>query len=399
MAGLYNRNKPSYRDRYREKRQDELDRLEREAKRSNKAARLFMLLLIVASFVISRAKKARADDTHIIEKISVTVEQNYGDSEDILEPTITTSTANVSISSISYSKEIGNWKPGNKVLITIDMTAADGYYFGSVWNRSVVTLKDAEFSHCGRVEDGDILRLKVYFMPCTVLGDTTSAGWDYTFKKAVWMKVDYAPGYEVKLYENDKEVASKKVRATSVDFSEKIEDYTKNKYYYEVKAIPMTTDEKKYLKEGNAVTSEEDIVTSHTGTPGVTPIGYNSTTDKGTAAKYNSNSTSSTGWYNPNGTWFYYDSYGRLATGWQYIGEKWYYFNSSGQMVTGFLQENDGNTYYLDPTSGHMRTGWVEINGFWYYFNSSGRMQTGYLYDRGKVYFIDQYGRMISQQY
>ncbi len=398
MADLYNRNKPSYRDKYREQRQDELERLERDAKRSNKAAKMFMLLLIVASFVLSRVKKVHAANSSIIEKISINVEQVYNGQGEIDEPIITTSTSNVSVDGISYSKDPDNWKPGNRVLVTIDLTAASGYYFGSTWNRSVVTLKGAEFSHCGRVEDGDILRLKVYFIPCTILEDTSSAGWDYTFKKAVWMKVDYAPGYEVKLYENDKEVATKKVRTTTVDFSDKIEDYTKNKYYYEVKAIPMTSDEKKYLKEGNAVTSEEDVVTSRTGMPGVTPIGYNTTTDTGTSAIYNSNSTSTTGWYNPNGTWFYYDSYGRMATGWQYIGDKWYYFNSSGQMLTGFLKENDGNTYYLDPTSGQMRTGWVEINGFWYYFNSSGRMQTGYVYDRGKVYFIDIYGRMISEQ-
>ncbi len=398
MTDLYNRKKSSYRDRIREQRQEELERLEKDARRSNKAARLFMLLLIVASFVLSRTKKVHAADSSIIEKINVNVEQNYGDAEDILVPTITTSTGNIEISEVSYSKESEKWKPGNKVLITVDFTAGEGYYFGANWNRSSVTLKGAEFSHCGRVQDGEILRLKVYFMPCTVLGVTTSAGWDYKFKKAVWKEVDYAPGYEVKLYENDKEVATKKVRTTTVDFSDKIEDYTKNKYYYEVKAIPMTSDEKKYLKEGEAVTSEEDVVNSHTGSPGVTPIGYNTTTNEGTTALYNSNQKSSAGWYNPGGTWYYYDPYGRVATGWQYIGDKWYYFNTSGQMITGFLTDKDGITYYLDPVSGHMRTGWVLINGFWYYFNSSGRMQTGYLYDGGKVYFLDTYGRMVAEQ-
>lgn len=398
MANLSNRNRSSYRDRIKEQREENLARLEREAKRSNKAAKLFMLLLLVGWFVLTHIKRADAADGKIIDKINVKFTQNYGDGGETLEPTITTSTGNISIEDISYAKEPDKWKPGNRVLVTINFSAASGYYFGAVWNREAVTLNDAEFSHCGRIDDGEILQLKVYYVPCAVLGDTASAGWDYKFKKAVWKEVDYAPGYEVKLYKNDEEVGTKKVRTTTVDFSDKIEDYTKDKFYYEVRAIPMTSDEKKYLKEGNWITSEDDVVNSHTGLPGVTPIGYNTTTDQGTIAKYGGSNTSTTGWYNPGGTWFYFDTYGRVATGWQYIGDLWYYFDNQGKMLTGFLTDTDGSVYYLDPISGHMKTGWVYINGSWYYFNSSGRMQTGYLYDGGKVYYLNEYGQMVAEQ-
>ena len=230
MANLSNRNRSSYRDRIREQREEKMARLEREAKRSNKAAKLFMLLLLVGWFVLTHIKRADAADGKIIDKINVKFTQNYGDGGETLEPTITTSTGNISIEDISYAKEPDKWKPGNRVLVTINFSAASGYYFGAVWNREAVTLNDAEFSHCGRIDDGEILQLKVYYVPCAVLGDTASAGWDYKFKKAVWKEVDYAPGYEVKLYKNDEEVGTKKVRTTTVDFSDKIEDYTKDKF-------------------------------------------------------------------------------------------------------------------------------------------------------------------------
>lgn len=397
MADLSSRNRSTYRDRLREQREENLAKLEKEAKRSNRAAKLFMLLLLVGWFVLTHVKRADAAGS-IIEKLNVTFKQNYGDGGETLEPTITTSTANVFIDDITYAKEPDKWKPGNRVLVTINLKAKDGYYFGSTWNRSVVNLKEAEFSHCGRIDDGEILQLKVYYVPCAVLGDTSSAGWDYKFKKAVWREVDYAPGYEVKLYKNDEEVATKKVKTTTVDFSDKIEDYTKDIFYYEVRAIPMTSDEKKYLKEGNWITSQDDVVNSRTGSPGVTPIGYNTTENTGTLPNYNGKTTSSTGWYNPGGTWIYYDTYGRAATGWQLIGGLWYYFNDQGQMLTGFLYDKDGSVYYLDPNMGYMKTGWELINGSWYYFNSSGRMQTGYLYDNGKMYYLNEYGQMVAEQ-
>ncbi|OON86136.1 hypothetical protein BXO88_08780 [Oribacterium sp. C9] len=396
MADLSNRKRSTYRDRIREQREEDLARLEREAKRSNKAAKLFMLLLLVGWFVLTHVKQVRADGS-IIEKVSVTFKQNYGDGGETLEPTITCSTGNVVIDDITYAREAEKWKPGVRVLVTIHLSCKSGYYFGNKWNREAVTLKDAEFSHCGRDDEG-ILELKVYYVPCAVLGDTESAGWDYKFKKAVWMPVDYAPGYEIKLYKNDEEVATKKIKGTTVDFSDKIEDYTKDIFYYEVRAIPMTSDEKKYLKEGDWITSQSDVVTSHTGTKGVTPIGYNTTENTGTLPDYNGKTTSTTGWYNPGGTWIYYDTYGRVATGWQYIGGLWYYFNDQGQMMTGFLFDKDGSVYYLDPNMGYMKTGWEFINGFWYYFNSSGRMQTGYLYDGGKIYYLNEYGQMVAEQ-
>lgn len=397
MSDLSTR-RSSYRDRLRERREENLARLERDAKRSNRAAKLFMLLLLVGWFVLTHVKRADAAGSSIIEKITVKFTQNYGDGGETLEPTIVCSTSHVEIDEITYAKDSDNWKPGSRVLVTINLKTDNGYYFGSVWNREVVSLTNAEFSHCARKDDGDTLCLKVNYVVCAVLGDTESAGWDYTFKKAVWRKVDDAPGYEVKLYKNDEVCATKKVRETSVDFSEKIPEYTSDNFYYEVRAIPMTSDQKKYLKEGNWVTSQENVVNSHTGSPGVTPIGYNTTTDQGTSPVYNNSKTSTTGWYNPGGFWYYLDPYGRIATGWQYIGERWYYFNDQGLMLTGFLYDNDGSTYYLDPEQGYMKTGWVFINGYWYYFNSSGRMQTGYLYDGGKVYYLNEYGQMVAEQ-
>ena len=46
MPEPYNRNRSSYRDRIREKREERLEKLERDARRINKAAKIFFFLLL-----------------------------------------------------------------------------------------------------------------------------------------------------------------------------------------------------------------------------------------------------------------------------------------------------------------------------------------------------------------
>lgn len=66
--------------------------------------------------------------------------------------------------------------------------------------------------------------------------------------------MEYAPGYTVTLYGDNKVVKRMTVESNSANLAEFMEDMDKT-YYYEVKAVPVTADEKKYLKEGQYVSS------------------------------------------------------------------------------------------------------------------------------------------------
>ncbi|MGN0158509.1 MAG: hypothetical protein ACI39W_05140, partial [Brotaphodocola sp.] len=88
--------------------------------------------------------------------------------------------------------------------------------------------------------------------------------------------------------------------------------------------------------------------------------------------------------HNENGWWFKFNNGDWPHARWMqqnWAGKNtWYYFNDAGYMVTGWIDDQDGNRYYLHPLSdgdqGAMYTGWHLINGVWYYFseNSDGTM-------------------------
>ena len=68
--------------------------------------------------------------------------------------------------------------------------------------------------------------------------------------------MEYAPGYTLTLYGDNKVVKRITVESNSVNLADYMTDMDKT-YYYEVKAVPVTSDEKKYLKEGQYVTSTD----------------------------------------------------------------------------------------------------------------------------------------------
>jgi glucan-binding YG repeat protein len=96
------------------------------------------------------------------------------------------------------------------------------------------------------------------------------------------------------------------------------------------------------------------------------------------------------GWLSYRGNWYYLDSAG-MKTGWAFIGGKWYYFASNGAMKTGWFSQN-GKWYYL--SSYGMVTGWKKISNSWYYFDNSGVMKTEWLLYGGKWYYLGSDGAM-----
>ncbi len=65
--------------------------------------------------------------------------------------------------------------------------------------------------------------------------------------------------------------------------------------------------------------------------------------------------------------YYYFSETGARANGWKKINNKWYYFNDGKCIVNAF----------------------AAVNGIWYHFNESGAMDTGWIMNNGKMYFFN----------
>ena len=315
-------------------------------------------------------------DSSIIETMSITFNTTFGDPEEIPQPQITISGSGVSIGDIYYKTEYEKWKPGKKVRMEITVDAAQGKYFPVSLGRSKCRVTGADLVSA-KALDNTTMQVKVDYTPVTVLGDTALAGWSsLDSEKAVWKKVDYAPGYTLTLYGNDKVVKRMTVTGNSVSLKEYMTDPDKI-YYYQVKAVPVTAEQKKYLKEGEFVTSQEQDIDDSAeeekehaacGTgPGVAGSlkGDNFVMPDGTLAVNT--------WKLVGGIWYYFNAEGNRTRGWFQYGGKWYYFDGNGYMKTGWVNTGNGTWYYLNP-DGDMKTGWLYDKNIWYYLNNDGSM-------------------------
>ena len=100
------------------------------------------------------------------------------------------------------------------------------------------------------------------------------------------------------------------------------------------------------------------------------------------------------GWINYNGKWYYSDDSGKMKTGWFKDNNSWYYLQGNGSMVTG-LNKIDGKNYIFND-SGIMATGWKQINNYWYLFSADGNMVTGWISDNGSYYYLYDTGAMAK---
>ena len=331
----------------------------------------------------------------VIESVSVSFKTIYGEPEEIPEPEVTVSGKSCSLGDVQYRTDYDNWKPGRKVRVEVTVVAEDGKYFPATLNRSKCKVTGADFVSAKALDDSS-LQVKADYRPVTVLGDTQKAGWSSTSKKkAVWKSVEYAPGYTLTLYGDNKVVKRITVESNSVNLADYMTDMDKT-YYYEVKAVPVTSDEKKYLKEGQYVTSTdqefdwEDYEKEEKRGQGPGDGG----SFKGDNYVMPDGSKAVDTWKLVSGKWYYFDGSGSRVKGWLQTGGRWYYMDQGGAMCTGWLSPGDGFWYYLGE-NGDMLTGWIQPSpGTWYYLEPDGRMKTGWLNDNGSWYYLDSDGSM-----
>lgn len=347
----------------------------------------------------------------VIENVAVTLKSDYGEQEEILEPQITASGSGYSLEDFQYRTEYEKWKPGKKVRVEITLVADAGKVFPTSLNHSQCKVTGADFVSARALEDNK-LQVKVDYKPVMVLGNTTEAGWSSTYKnRAVWKAVDSAPGYSLVLYGDNKVVKRLTVTSASADLDEFMRDEEKT-YFYEVKAIPTNSEEKKYLKEGEFIAaSAHEVDWEETGSGssdggGIKGNNYilpNGRKDVNTWKKvsnqwyyFDGNGNMTKGWQFINGYWYYMGNNGVMQKGWiNPSGNAWFYANENGEMLTGWVQPEPSAWYYMDA-SGYMQRGWVLVNGKWYYLNDSGKMMTGWIQVSGIWYYLYSDGSMAA---
>lgn len=330
-------------------------------KAATRQAVLFATVALLATVFFFSSRSYGAEEK-VITSLSITFKDVYGEAE-VLEPEITAKVNGAELTEIIWAKDIDDWSPGKKVRATL-VFSSDEKIFANSYTRSECKVTGAIFA-TAKADDNYTLVVKVDYLPVVTLGFTDRAGWSSQEKtKAVWNKVEFATGYQLNLYADNKRTAKVTVDTNYADLSQYIKDADAN-YYYEVRAIGYTSNDKKYRKEGAYVSSEDTYFDNLGDISGQWRNGQYKQED----GEYVTNA-----WKMISGKWYYFDGNGTRMTGWINPSGKWYYLSSDGIMSTGWLNLGD-KWYYLNTESGEMMIGWVEINpGVWYYFNIDGSM-------------------------
>jgi hypothetical protein len=286
-------------------------------------------------------------------------------------------TVNYSQESPGWSKAVENWLPGKPVTATLRVNGTFTRSDCTIYGGSLISVK---------AEDGET-EIKVSYIPAAMLGGSQKAGWsDSTKTKASWTKVPFASRYQVVLYgEGGIWIKSLTTSSVSVDLLPYMEgDYT---YYYTVKAILKDSSEEEYLKEGEAVSSDDSVVQESGDTSGTWTEYQNGKKYRGEDGNYVVSQ-----WKMISGKWYYFNKEAFAVVGWQLIEGKWYYMGANAQMVTGWQQIN-GKWYYLNE-DGDMAIGWIQPQpGKWYYLYRDGSLAVNTKV--GGIYRIDASGLWV----
>lgn len=306
-----------------------------------------------------------------VSSLSLVFEDRYETGE-IQEPEITCRTLGVSVDSVEWSKDAEDWTPGKKVTATLTLSSDDGRSFLSSYGTSSCKVSGATLVLAKG--DGATAQVKVSYYPVVQLDSPDRAGWSAADRmKATWKKVEYATGYQIRLYRDDIYLRTLTVTGTSKDLSEYMtkEGY----YYYEIRAIGKDTNDAKYRKSSEYIMSTDQAMDDMGDTEG---RWKNYIDGKKYQAK---DGTEITGqWFKIKDKWYYFDENGYAVTGWKQLGPTWYYMDPSGVMLTGW-QKVDNVWYYLNG-DGSMATGWrMTAPGQWYYLNPDGSMAADTIVD------------------
>ena len=252
-----------------------------------------------------------------ISSISLTFTDRY-ETGVIMEPDISCGTSGVSIDSITWSRDVENWRPGTAVTATL-ILSSDGEFASSYGSRTC-RVSGAELSSAKK--DGDNLRVRVSYEPVVQLAAPESAGWSNAEQTvARWKSVEYATGYEVYLYRDTEYLRTIDVAGTvTVDLSEYMTE--DGKYDYRVRAVGKDRSDAKYRLASEFTESTDRIME-----------------DMGDSDGY---------WRNYAAGKHYELADGSRVTGqWYKVEGKWYYFNDSNVSKSSYESSQNPEAYVL----------------------------------------------------
>lgn len=367
------------------------------------AAAFFVCVLCINSATPAMAAiRNKKEETRIpITSVSIQVQAEVRSDYDINAASLyaVSNSDNYTIGAYEWdNKNKETWEPGDVPKAKIEIHARNGYYFNKVSGAKKFNITGATYSSAKSKDNYETLILTVKLTPASgTLEATEVAEWvGYPVGKASWEPVPYAGAYELKLTRDGTEIFSvPKVNATTYDFYPVMTQ--PGRYQYRVRAIPKTTEEKTYIKNGDWVYSEEiditdDEVSDMNGTnrnnTNITPSQIGWVKDGEGWWYRNADGTYPVNAWAPiNGQWYLFDYNGYMLTGWQVKDGKYYFMDSNGAMQIGWLEDN--RKWYFLGNDGVMQTGWVIVNGVYYYFDADGSMHKGWLLDNGTWYYMN----------
>lgn len=382
----------------------------------------FSLLLAAAVFAVS-VPVVTYGDTSVIKSVSIKVESGDLEAGDRLpEITIgteaggggggvyiyeTTDKYDISdaewVTSDSKDMTIGE-EPKMKIWISPGSDSTTDYYFRGTYGSSNVSVSGG--SYVSASKDGDDLAVTIRIKPIKgTYGDPEDAYWsDSGLGKARWEKSEgnSSGAFDVVLYRGSTQVKRLDAyKGTSYNFYPYMT--REGSYYFKVRTVPYTEEEKKYGKSSEWVESEEMYISEDHVSDGK---GQDNSGSGGPSGGTPGN-TAQVGWVQSGNNWFFrYPDGAYHKNGWLNLQDTWYLFDANGYMLTGW-QMKDNLWYYLKPYAGgpqgSLATGWNYINNKWYFLNTGmftnlpgGAMVTGWLTVNGKQYYLDASGAMAE---
>lgn len=315
-----------------------------------------------------------------IRSVSLRIKSNIEAGTYDTDVDITTSSNKYSVEDYEVTNEpVGNWDRGDKPRLKVVLTAEDGYYFGSGFSKSDVsltgdggTVSSVSRSGTGRLnvtvtldalDDGDGgYGLEVYDLE-----------WDEDNGEASWEEAEDARKYEVRLYRNGSSVTSGTTSSASYDFGKYFTK--KGTYTFKVRGVYSSSYKGEWKESDELYVSSseaDDIRDAAKDSSG----SYQGSGSSGPGVSSGGGPGSSGGsfsgaWLKDGVGWWYCNADRSYPVNqWQYINDYWYFFNAQGYMVTGWVYWN--NVWYYCSDSGAMLTnattpdGYrVDANGAW----------------------------------
>lgn len=289
-------------------------------------------------------------------------------------------------------------RPRMRVYIEANSGVGDSdYVFRGTYGSGNITVKGGTFVSARRHSTSE---LEVVIALNGVKGEYSApaeASWRNSgYGKAVWSEDEYTRKmssgyYDVYLYRGNTVVKKlEEFQGTSYDFYPYMTQA--GTYYYKVRTVPHTADQKTYGKKSGWEESDEFYIDKDHVSDGTGQVDGN-----GVSA----GSTGQVGWILSDGIWYYrYPDGTYQSNSWLQLNGIWYLFDGNGRMLTGW-QVRNGLTYFLQD-SGAMYTGWIKAGDMWYYMNRledggvEGAMRTGWLVRDGKTYYLRSDGSMAE---